>query len=82
MDTQNQSSDIKRPLNVAAFMARAARRQQSDIGRRGDFITAPEISHVFGSLVGRWIASLLHHMALGQGLGTGGIGGGARMARL
>ena len=66
MDTQNQSSDIKRPLNVAAFMARAARRQQSDIGRRGDFITAPEISHVFGSLVGRWIASLLHHMALGQ----------------
>ena len=66
MDAQNQSSDIKRPLNVAAFMARAARRHVSYIGRRGDFITAPEISHVFGSLVGRWIASLSHHMALNQ----------------
>ena len=66
MDAQNQSSDIKRPLNVAAFMARAARRHGSYIGRRGDFITAPEISHVFGSLVGRWIASLSKHIALNQ----------------
>jgi NADH dehydrogenase [ubiquinone] 1 alpha subcomplex assembly factor 7 len=51
------------PLSVAAFMAMAlhdsaqgyyARRQT--IGAEGDFTTAPEISQIFGELVGLWCA--------------------------
>jgi NADH dehydrogenase [ubiquinone] 1 alpha subcomplex assembly factor 7 len=51
------------PLSVAAFMAMAlhepglgyyARRQP--IGAEGDFTTAPEISQIFGELVGLWCA--------------------------
>ena len=51
------------PLTIAAYMAMAlhdpeggyyARREQ--IGAQGDFITAPEISQVFGELIGAWCA--------------------------
>ena len=51
------------PLAVAAYMAMAlhdpeggyyARREL--IGAQGDFITAPEISQVFGELIGLWCA--------------------------
>jgi NADH dehydrogenase [ubiquinone] 1 alpha subcomplex assembly factor 7 len=51
------------PLSVAAYMAMAlhdpddgyyARREP--IGAQGDFITAPEISQVFGELIGLWCA--------------------------
>ena len=51
------------PLPVSRFMALALQhpahgyyRRAAAIGRRGDFITAPEISQVFGELVGLWLA--------------------------
>ena len=51
------------PLPVSRFMALALQhpehgyyRRAVAIGRSGDFITAPEISQVFGELVGLWLA--------------------------
>jgi len=51
------------PLSVAAFMAMALHDSESGyyarrdpIGRLGDFITAPEISQVFGEVVGLCLA--------------------------
>jgi SAM-dependent MidA family methyltransferase len=52
---------------------------QSAIGANGDFITAPEISQVFGELIGVWIVNHWHEMGqpesfnlieLGPGRGT------------
>jgi SAM-dependent MidA family methyltransferase len=49
------------------------------LGRDGDFITSPEVSQVFGELVGLWAASVWHRMGqpenvrlieLGPGRGT------------
>lgn len=54
-------------------------RAQQAIGREGDFITAPEISQVFGELIGLWCAvvwqqmgapSNLNLIELGPGRGT------------
>ena len=49
------------PMPVFRFMALALQhpehgyyRRAAAIGRGGDFITAPEISQVFGELVGLW----------------------------
>jgi NADH dehydrogenase [ubiquinone] 1 alpha subcomplex assembly factor 7 len=56
-------------MTVAAFMAIAlhdpeagyyARRQP--LGASGDFITAPEISQIFGELIGLWCADLWQRM--------------------
>lgn len=47
------------PLPLDAFMALAAEayyRRARVFGARGDFVTAPEISQVFGELVGLWCA--------------------------
>jgi NADH dehydrogenase [ubiquinone] 1 alpha subcomplex assembly factor 7 len=51
------------PLSVAAYMAMALHdpeggyyARRDPIGARGDFITAPEISQVFGELLGLWCA--------------------------
>ena len=53
------------PLSVAAFMAMALHdpeagyyARRNPLGRSGDFITAPEISQVFGELIGLWCADL------------------------
>jgi NADH dehydrogenase [ubiquinone] 1 alpha subcomplex assembly factor 7 len=57
------------PLSIAAYMAMAqhdpadgyyARRHQ--IGAEGDFTTAPEISQIFGELIGLWCAELWHRL--------------------
>lgn len=57
------------PLSIAAYMAMALHDPQhgyyarrGPIGRAGDFITAPEISQVFGELIGLWCADLWQRM--------------------
>ena len=53
------------PLTVAAYMAMALHdpeggyyARRGPIGAAGDFTTAPEISQVFGELIGLWCAEL------------------------
>jgi len=79
------------PIPVSAYMALAlghpehgyyARHQpegQAPLGRSGDFITAPEISQVFGELLGAWCVNVWRAMGsphpfilaeLGPGRGT------------
>ncbi|MBI3516747.1 MAG: SAM-dependent methyltransferase [Proteobacteria bacterium] len=74
------------PIDVAAFMARALGdpehgyyRTRDPLGARGDFITAPEISQMFGELIGLWCAEMwrrlgaprpIHLIELGPGRGT------------
>ncbi len=74
------------PLNIAAFMAEALgnRRhgyymKQDPFGRGGDFTTAPEISQMFGEMIGLWHAGnwlnmgspeKIHLIELGPGRGT------------
>ncbi|MBN9582977.1 MAG: SAM-dependent methyltransferase [Afipia sp.] len=54
-------------------------RTRDPLGRDGDFITAPEVSQMFGELIGLWAASVWHAMGmpaqvrlieLGPGRGT------------
>jgi NADH dehydrogenase [ubiquinone] 1 alpha subcomplex assembly factor 7 len=74
------------PISVAAYMAMALHdpehgyyRRRHPIGGDGDFITAPEISQIFGELVGLWCADLWQRsgapdpvrvVELGPGRGT------------
>jgi SAM-dependent MidA family methyltransferase len=74
------------PIPVDAFMRACAAdpehgywRKRDTIGAAGDFITAPEISQVFGELIGLWCATvwqglgsppLLRLIELGPGRGT------------
>ena len=74
------------PITVAAFMAdcllhpeHGYYRSQEAIGLHGDFITAPEISQMFGELLGLWAADQWQRMGapdkcylveLGPGRGT------------
>jgi len=69
------------PIPVSRFMAAANADYYATaraIGAAGDFITAPEISQMFGELIGAWIADLwdragrpaLHYVELGPGRGT------------
>lgn len=69
------------PMPVSRFMAAANAEYYATwtaIGAAGDFITAPEISQMFGELIGAWIVDLwdranrpaLHYVELGPGRGT------------
>ncbi|MHA1537269.1 MAG: class I SAM-dependent methyltransferase [Alphaproteobacteria bacterium] len=70
------------PITVARFMEEALGhyyRHGEPIGRQGDFITAPEISQIFGELLGAWCAVVWRGMGrpsrvalveLGPGYGT------------
>lgn len=70
------------PISVAQFMAEANARyydSRDPLGTAGDFTTAPEISQMFGELVGLWLADVwdragapqvVHYVELGPGRGT------------
>jgi len=74
------------PLTIAEFMAEALQHPRlgyyatrDPLGAAGDFITAPEVSQVFGELIGLWCADLWAKMGrpdpvllveLGPGRGT------------
>jgi SAM-dependent MidA family methyltransferase len=69
-------------IGVADYMAEANAHYyatRDPLGAAGDFITAPEISQMFGELVGVWLADLWlragkpaepHYVELGPGRGT------------
>ena len=77
---------LQGPISIAAFMADALGHPEhgyymkaDPLGREGDFITAPEISQMFGELVGLWCAEVwrlmggpdpFHLVELGPGRGT------------
>lgn len=70
------------PISVAHYMAESNARYYSSrdpFGTAGDFITAPEISQMFGELIGLWLADMwiragrpepVHYVELGPGRGT------------
>ena len=74
------------PISVATYMglclthpSKGYYRASEPIGTRGDFITAPEISQMFGELIGFWMVNLWQQMSepktftlleLGPGRGT------------
>lgn len=69
------------PLTVAAYMERCLSyyyHRRDPLGAKGDFITAPEISQIFGELVGLWCSVCWQRMGrpraalveLGPGRGT------------
>jgi NADH dehydrogenase [ubiquinone] 1 alpha subcomplex assembly factor 7 len=69
------------PISVAAYMGEANAHyyaSRDPLGAGGDFITAPEISQMFGELVGLWAADLwgraghpeIAYVELGPGRGT------------
>ncbi|MFA5898565.1 MAG: SAM-dependent methyltransferase [Hyphomicrobium sp.] len=74
------------PISVADFVAACLQdadfgyyRRKAAIGAEGDFVTAPEISQVFGELIGLWCAVVWQQMGgppkvrlveLGPGRGT------------
>jgi NADH dehydrogenase [ubiquinone] 1 alpha subcomplex assembly factor 7 len=70
------------PISVAHYMAEANARYYSSrdpLGAGGDFITAPEISQMFGELIGLWLTDMwlragrgtpVHYVELGPGRGT------------
>jgi len=78
--------ELEGPITVGAYMQACLHdpvhgyyRKRAAIGRAGDFITAPEISQVFGELIGLWCAvvwrqmgepGFLHLVELGPGRGT------------
>ncbi|MEE4199729.1 class I SAM-dependent methyltransferase [Erythrobacter sp.] len=70
------------PISLAHYMAESNARyytSRDPLGEEGDFITAPEVSQMFGELVGLWFADLwvrmgarkhIHFVELGPGRGT------------
>lgn len=70
------------PISVMHYMGEANARyyaSRDPLGAAGDFVTAPEISQMFGELVGLWLADIwhragapekVHYVELGPGRGT------------
>lgn len=70
------------PISLAHYMAESNARyytSRDPLGEEGDFITAPEVSQMFGELIGLWMADLwvrmgarkrIHYVELGPGRGT------------
>jgi NADH dehydrogenase [ubiquinone] 1 alpha subcomplex assembly factor 7 len=70
------------PISLAQFMGESNARYyagKDPLGAEGDFVTAPEISQMFGELIGLWLADLwiragraerVHYVELGPGRGT------------
>ena len=70
------------PISLAQFMGEANAHYYSTrepFGAGGDFITAPDVSQMFGELVGLWLADIwtrakaplpVHYVELGPGRGT------------
>lgn len=69
------------PISLLQFMGESNARYYSQadaLGEQGDFITAPEVSQMFGELIGLWLADLwiragrtepVHYVELGPGRG-------------
>jgi NADH dehydrogenase [ubiquinone] 1 alpha subcomplex assembly factor 7 len=70
------------PISLAHYMGESNARyyaSRDPLGDQGDFITAPEVSQMFGELIGLWLADLwvrmgsrkrIHYVELGPGRGT------------
>ena len=70
------------PISLAHYMAEANAHYyttRDPLGVTGDFITAPEVSQMFGELIGLWLADMwieagrpepVHYVELGPGRGT------------
>ncbi len=70
------------PITLAQFMGESNAHYynlRDPLGDQGDFITAPEISQMFGELIGLWLADIwtragrpehVHYVELGPGRGT------------
>ena len=70
------------PITVQHYMGESNTRyyaSRDPLGDGGDFITAPEISQMFGELIGLWLADIwtragkplpVHYVELGPGRGT------------
>lgn len=76
-----QHIEASGPISVAEYMrvANTAYYGRADpLGAEGDFITAPEISQMFGEMVGIWLSDMwlrhrpatCHYVELGPGRGT------------
>jgi NADH dehydrogenase [ubiquinone] 1 alpha subcomplex assembly factor 7 len=72
------------PLSIAAFMAIALHDPEAGyyarhdpLGAAGDFITAPEISQIFGELIGLWCADLWRHLGQPQSVIIAELGPGS-----
>ncbi len=70
------------PISLMHYMGEANARyyaSRDPLGAAGDFVTAPEISQMFGELIGIWLADMwiragreapVHYVELGPGRGT------------
>ncbi|WP_296679669.1 SAM-dependent methyltransferase [Novosphingobium sp.] len=70
------------PISLMHYMGEANARYytaRDPLGTAGDFVTAPEISQMFGELIGLWLADIwiragrespVHYVELGPGRGT------------
>jgi NADH dehydrogenase [ubiquinone] 1 alpha subcomplex assembly factor 7 len=72
------------PLSLAAFMAIALHdpedgyyARHDPLGAAGDFITAPEISQIFGELIGLWCADLWRQIGRPQSVILAELGPGS-----